>query len=149
MHEHFDLREVGLPYIRILRALQGLTLRKVADAAGISPSYLMKIETGITPNPSPRVLYRLSLALNHPYADFFKMAGYEIPVPAEDDPTPLKLQSALGATSITNDEAEILAAVIREVRLAKLQGVVISPEVVQQMMIMIRQLAQSKRPPSQ
>jgi HTH-type transcriptional regulator, competence development regulator len=62
--------------LRIARGLRGLTLRHVAEAAEISPTYLQRLERGDVRDPSPHVLRRISKALNIPYGFVMHLAGY-------------------------------------------------------------------------
>lgn len=62
------------------REAAGRSLADVAQSAGISTAYLHKLEHGRVNSPSPKVLYRLSQALEVPYARLMDLAGY---VPAD------------------------------------------------------------------
>lgn len=61
------------------RTMKGLSLRAVADPAGISPSYLQKLERGEVRDPSPNVLHRLSEQLGLNYGELMRLAGYVVP----------------------------------------------------------------------
>jgi DNA-binding XRE family transcriptional regulator len=50
--------------IRVTRESKGLDLAPVAKAAGISVSALSQIETGVTKQPKPETLFKLSDALD-------------------------------------------------------------------------------------
>ncbi len=65
------------------RTLKALSLRAVADPAGISPTYLQKLERGEVQDPSPHILYRLSEELGLDYGELMQMAGYVVPVGAQ------------------------------------------------------------------
>lgn len=65
------------------RTLKALSLRAVADPAGISPTYLQKLERGEVQDPSPNILYRLSEELGLDYGELMQMAGYVVPVGAQ------------------------------------------------------------------
>ncbi len=62
------------------RTMKGLSLRAVADPAGISPTYLQKLERGEVGDPSPNILYRLSEQLGLDYGELMRHAGYVVPV---------------------------------------------------------------------
>lgn len=49
--------------LRVVRKQRGLSLRRCAELAGISPTYLSKIETGDMPPPSEETLRRLAAVL--------------------------------------------------------------------------------------
>lgn len=53
----------GQTKVAALRLERGLTQSQLADAAGISLATLRRLETGMTDNPSLRVLVNCSLAL--------------------------------------------------------------------------------------
>lgn len=71
--------ELG-PYIRHIRKSRGnrgsWSIRAVALRAGISNSYLSQVETGQVKQPLPDVLKKLAQALDVPYLDLMKAAGY-------------------------------------------------------------------------
>ncbi|TET67120.1 MAG: XRE family transcriptional regulator, partial [Dehalococcoidia bacterium] len=49
--------------LRELRILAGLTQRELAEKIGVDFSYLSKIENGVLPPPSEKVILRLAEAL--------------------------------------------------------------------------------------
>ena len=55
---------------------KGLSIRKVAESADISPTEVKRIEDGVRKQPSPQVLRSLAAALNTPYEDLMEAAGY-------------------------------------------------------------------------
>lgn len=65
--------------IRSLRESRGLSLRGLADAAGISPATLSQIEQGQT-SPSVATLEKLAHGLRVPIAAFFADTGEEAAV---------------------------------------------------------------------
>jgi transcriptional regulator with XRE-family HTH domain len=109
--------------LRVMRALKGMPVARAAAAAGMSPTYLQKLERGEVRTPSPRLLFRLSNVLDFPYRTLMQMADYPIP-DSEDDP-PARPSDALFAAfaDVTGDEAEGLASILREYRAAKADGV--------------------------
>lgn len=59
------MADVGFgPFLRQLRRARDLTARQLAEASGISTSYLLRLERGESPNPSLAVLGRLGAALD-------------------------------------------------------------------------------------
>lgn len=49
--------------LREMRIKKGLSIRKLAQMAGVSNAYLSQVETGTRGVPSPRILKRLALPL--------------------------------------------------------------------------------------
>jgi transcriptional regulator with XRE-family HTH domain len=109
--------------LRVMRALKGMPVARAAAAAGMSPTYLQKLERGEVRTPSPRLLFRLSNVLDFPYRTLMQMADYPIPDSPEDPPA--RPSDALFAAfaDVTGDEAEGLASILREYRAAKADGV--------------------------
>lgn len=70
--------------LREARSTRGLSLDAASRAAKISQGYLHKLEAGRVENPSPRVLQRLSAALEIPYRRLMELADYLLP---SDQPT--------------------------------------------------------------
>ena len=62
------------------RATSRRSLKSVAADAGISASYLQKVEAGGVLAPSPRVLAALARTLDLSYAILCDLAGHELPV---------------------------------------------------------------------
>lgn len=69
--------------IRKVRQLRGLSLNAVAKPAGLSATYVQKLERGEVESPSPHRLQRLAEALGLDYADLFRLAGYPLPAAGE------------------------------------------------------------------
>lgn len=65
-------------YIKCLRAEQKLSIRGLADKAGMDSGGLTRLEHGKF-LPHPDTLKALAMALQVPLADMFVMAGYVIP----------------------------------------------------------------------
>jgi transcriptional regulator with XRE-family HTH domain len=61
--------------LRELRKAAGLTLRELADKVGVNFSYLSKIENGVLPPPSERVIRQLSRVLNFDKDELLALAG--------------------------------------------------------------------------
>lgn len=64
-----------------LRRLKGWTLREVENKTKkkISNSYLYQLESDNVREPSPNILYELSVAYEASYPDLMKLAGYIVP----------------------------------------------------------------------
>jgi transcriptional regulator with XRE-family HTH domain len=71
--------------IQNVRKLRGLSLNAVAKPAGLSATYLQKLERDQVESPSPHRLHGLANVLELDYADLLRLAGY--PVPASDRTT--------------------------------------------------------------
>jgi len=63
-------------YLKKLRLKRGLTLKKLAELSGISPSYLSRIERGERNVPHPRLFQKLAPALNLTPRQLLAAAGY-------------------------------------------------------------------------
>ena len=70
-----DNSELG-GYIRRLRAAQGLSLRGLAAAAEVDPTWLSRLERGLYISPDPRALSRLARALETDPSELYLAAGY-------------------------------------------------------------------------
>jgi transcriptional regulator with XRE-family HTH domain len=109
--------------IALLRELGGFSLNKAALLSGLVHSYLWKLETGRLKTPSPRKLYALAEGINVSYARLMALAGYSKDVsPEEADPI-RQLEQNLGLTDLSFDDAKLLMATIREMRLGEEVGV--------------------------
>ncbi|MGD0713130.1 MAG: helix-turn-helix transcriptional regulator [Gaiellaceae bacterium] len=62
-----------------VRKLRGLSLKAVADPAGMSATYLQKLERDEVESPSPHRLQSLAEVLGLDYGDLFVLAGYPAP----------------------------------------------------------------------
>ncbi len=85
-----DTKEFGTR-LRELRKQAGLSQRELANKIGVSFSYLSKIENGVMPPPSERVILRLAEVLNADKDGLMLLAG-RIP---SDIAQILKTQKAL------------------------------------------------------
>ena len=100
--------------LRNVRHMLGLSLKAAATPAGISATYLQKLETGEVKNPSPNVLHGLSSTLNVPYPDLMELAGYVVPDRNEMAGNPF--DHALSASDLTADERTAVVSFIRYLR---------------------------------
>ncbi len=105
--------ELG-PTLRSAREISGKSLKAVAEPAGISPAYLMKLERGEVTSPSPHILHRLARELGVAYTDLMRLAGYIVPE-AENRPGGV-LEQALNSQGLTEDEAHAVAAFLKAYR---------------------------------
>jgi transcriptional regulator with XRE-family HTH domain len=62
--------------LRKARAIQGMSLEAAAGPAGISATYLHKLERGVVNNPSPRILARIAVSVGVSYFRLMELAGY-------------------------------------------------------------------------
>jgi transcriptional regulator with XRE-family HTH domain len=63
-------------YLKQLRKKKGLTIKKLAELAGLSPSYLSRIERGERNIPNARFLKKLASPLNLTPQQMMIAAGY-------------------------------------------------------------------------
>jgi transcriptional regulator with XRE-family HTH domain len=101
--------------LRTVRQVRGISLKAVAEPAGISTAYLQKLESGLVRQPSPNVLHRLAGVLDIPYATLMELAGYVIPnqdaVLADN-----AFNHALSSSDLTEEEQRAVAAFIAHLR---------------------------------
>jgi len=62
--------------LKKLREERSMSLRDLEAATGVSNGYLSQIESGKVAPPSPKILQRLSTALQSPYESLMEAAGY-------------------------------------------------------------------------
>jgi transcriptional regulator with XRE-family HTH domain len=64
-----------------LRSLKGWTLRDVEERTKkkVSNSYLYQLENDNVKEPSPNILYELSLVYRASYSELMKLAGFVVP----------------------------------------------------------------------
>ncbi len=96
-----------------LRKLAQKSLKGVAEPAGISPAYLVKLERDEVQSPSPHVLHRLAQALDADYLELMRRAGFVVPSVGQVGGT---LAHALSADGLTDDEAAALSAYLTVLR---------------------------------
>lgn len=65
--------------LRQARIRANLTVRQLAEAAGMTPATVSRIETGFIDSPRPEHLKRLARALDVELEDLYAMAGYLMP----------------------------------------------------------------------
>src|SRR4051812_11175837 len=95
--------------LRDIRELRGLSLRAVAEPAGISPAYLQKLERGDVESPSPHALHGLAEVLDTSYDDLMALAGYPVPEPARRNNGPMLIANGRSREPLDVDEARQLS----------------------------------------
>jgi transcriptional regulator with XRE-family HTH domain len=97
-----------------VRKLKELSLKAVAEPAGISPAYLQKLERNEVKRPSPHVLHGLAEVLEVPYMGLMEAAGYVVPTADAKKVKPGSvLAHAFSSEEISEEEAEVLARYLR------------------------------------
>lgn len=94
-----------------IRSLRGSSLKTVSGAAGMSPTYLQRLERDEITSPSPNKLYALGSALDVPYPELMKLAGYVVPSASSQTSEPLSrgpLAHALYSEDLTDEEVAAL-----------------------------------------
>jgi transcriptional regulator with XRE-family HTH domain len=94
-----------------VRKMKGLSLSAVAKPAGISATYLQKLERNEVDEPSPLKLSRVAEVLGLDYSDVLRLAGYPIPK-AADSNEPEQSQTLIDVDLATAD-ASLLRQVLR------------------------------------
>lgn len=69
------LKELGRT-LKSTRSMRALSLAQTAERAGISTAYVQKLERGEVSSPSPHILRDLAAALDVPYSELMRLAGY-------------------------------------------------------------------------
>lgn len=100
--------------LRTARKLKGKSLKAVAEPAGISTAYLLKLEKGQVESPSPHILHRLAGELGIDYLDLMRKTGYM--VPDENATSGGRLAHALSGEELTEDEERALATFLKILR---------------------------------
>lgn len=99
--------------LKEVRDLKKLSLAAVASPAGMSATYLQKLERGEIESPSPHRLHSLAGVLDISYTDLMELAGYIVPGPDDVDPARERgnvlLQALSSDGDLTQDELEAIA----------------------------------------
>ena len=102
-------RDIGR-FIREQRKLAELSVRRLADMAGVSNPYLSQIERGLR-KPSAEILQQLARALELSAETMYVQAGI---LDADHRPEPPSLESAIrSAPELTDDQRKALLGVYR------------------------------------
>jgi transcriptional regulator with XRE-family HTH domain len=104
-----------------VRALKDMSLKTVADKAGVSAAYLQKLENAEVQSPSPHRLLSVATALGVPYADLMRLAGYLVEDKTGRAPSggASTLAHAMNAGTLTDDEINALAEYLQFLRTRK------------------------------
>ena len=88
-----------------LRSLKGWTLRDVEEKTKrkVSNSYLYQLETDSVKQPSPNILYDLSVVYDASYPDLMSLAGYRVP---SSDQRTSRLSSSVAFDSLQLSDEE-------------------------------------------
>jgi transcriptional regulator with XRE-family HTH domain len=90
-----------------LRSLKGWTLRDVEERTNkkVSNSYLYQLENDTVKQPSPNILYDLSVVYGASYPDLMRLAGFKVPSSSPD--ASLESSSvAFNALHLTDEERQ-------------------------------------------
>jgi transcriptional regulator with XRE-family HTH domain len=103
-----------------LRSLKGWTLRDVEEKTKkkVSNSYLSQLEAGNVKEPSPNILYELSVVYGASYPDLMKLAGFVVPS-SSPDASRTSPSVAFNALDLTNEETEEVMDFIQFMRRKK------------------------------
>jgi HTH-type transcriptional regulator, competence development regulator len=90
-----------------LRSLKGWTLRDVEERTKrkVSNSYLYQLENGGVKEPSPNILYELSVVYGASYSDLMKLAGFVVPS-KNREASRTNTSVAFNALDLTSEETE-------------------------------------------
>jgi transcriptional regulator with XRE-family HTH domain len=90
-----------------LRSLKGWTLRDVEEKTKkkISNSYLYQLENGGVKEPSPNILYELSVVYGASYPELMRLAGFVVPA-SGPHASQTSTSVAFNALDLTKDEVE-------------------------------------------
>jgi HTH-type transcriptional regulator, competence development regulator len=104
------------------RNMKRLSLKGAAGPAGISATYLQKLERGQVKEPSPHVLHGLSGVLGLQYDALMQAAGYVVPGQDEGRGARGALSHALSSEDLTDDESAALAEYLAFIRQQRGRG---------------------------
>jgi transcriptional regulator with XRE-family HTH domain len=90
-----------------LRSLKGWTLRDVEDKTKkkISNSYLYQLENDSVKQPSPNILYDLSVVYDASYPDLMRLAGFRVPS-SSPNASRVSTSVAFDALQLTDEEQQ-------------------------------------------
>jgi len=87
------------------REREGLTLRDVERATGVSNAYLSQLENDRIKSPSPNVLHTLAQLYGVPYSALMSAAGYPASESGAIPSDAIRLAARLGPTSLEEEDA--------------------------------------------
>jgi transcriptional regulator with XRE-family HTH domain len=103
-------RAAGLgPFLRQLRLSRGATVKEIAASAGVSSSYLFRMERGEAPNPSISLLRKLAGALGVSLETLTE-AGRS---PANSGAASLADEIVAGVRTLPEEDLELVLDVVR------------------------------------
>jgi HTH-type transcriptional regulator, competence development regulator len=90
-----------------LRSLKGWTLREVEERTKkrVSNSYLYQLENGNVKEPSPNILYELSVVYEASYPELMRLAGFVVPS-SNQHASQTNASVAFNALNLTIEEKE-------------------------------------------
>ena len=90
-----------------LRSLKGWTLRDVEEKTKkkVSNSYLYQLENDSVKQPSPNILYDLSVVYEASYPDLMRLAGFRVPS-SSPDASRVNSSVAFDALHLTDEERQ-------------------------------------------
>jgi HTH-type transcriptional regulator, competence development regulator len=88
-----------------LRSLKGWTLRDVEEKTKkkVSNSYLYQLENDNVKEPSPNILYELSVVYGASYSDLMRLAGFVVP---SSSPQASRTSASVAFSSLDLSEPE-------------------------------------------
>src|ERR1700691_2456867 len=100
------MRTLGQELSR-LRSLKGWTLRDVEERTKkkVSNSYLYQLENGNVKEPSPNILYDLSVVYGASYPELMKLAGFVVPS-SSPQASQTSTSVAFNALDLSREETE-------------------------------------------
>lgn len=109
-HESKDPRQPSLGQrLKHQRARAGLSLAEVAEATGISKTYLVRLETDPEANPSLDVLRRIALALDTTVADL--IGAPPLGIDEQEISIPASLRAFADEVELSTTELRMLASI--------------------------------------
>lgn len=63
-------------YLRDIREKRGFSINQLADKSGVSNAHISRLERGLRPAPSPKVIEKLAYALKVDPQEMMRVAGY-------------------------------------------------------------------------
>jgi transcriptional regulator with XRE-family HTH domain len=95
--------------IQSIRKMRGLSLQAVAQPAGLSATYLQKLERDEVDSPSPHRLHSIAEVLGVDYGALFELAGYPMPgATRAEGPRRTRRSSAPHAVDLATSKGSLL-----------------------------------------
>jgi HTH-type transcriptional regulator, competence development regulator len=111
-------------HLKRIREGRGWSLARTGKEAGVSTAYVQKLERGEIFSPSPHKLRGVAKALEIPFDEVMRLAGYAVPSPGSSDvdDSVRVLAQALQAEDLTATEIEELSDYLRFRRQQQARG---------------------------